>query len=165
MATAVEEELSHVAIPLTAPPSADFFNETQWKVWFSLVDTIVPSLVSGSVGREKDEESEAWLDLEFSKLEKKLANPPSREAFRAYLSELPSETPAFKDHMVRVLAVAPKDMQGQIGTILSLLGCVVLMRCVLCLRADKKSDPVSEVSPLLAISSPSMTSRLVQERL
>lgn len=126
MATQLGEELSHVVLPLTAPPSSSFYSEAQWKVWYALMDTLIPCIVptAGGLGPDKLQISQSSLDGYFETIQSKVTNPPSREAFDAYLLEKPSENQVFKDHMVRTLSLLPKDAQGQIGSVLSLMGLV-----------------------------------------
>jgi hypothetical protein len=130
MATQLEEELSHVVLPLSTPPSSSFYNEAQWKVWYALMDTVVPCIVPGAGGTNAAPDelqiSQSALDEYFETIQNKVKNPPSREAFDAFLLERPSENQLFKDHMVRTLSMLPKDAQGQIGSILSLLALVTI---------------------------------------
>ncbi|KAI1841489.1 hypothetical protein JX266_012329 [Neoarthrinium moseri] len=125
MAVPMESPLSHIDIPLPDPPSPEFFNETQWKVWYALMDTIVPSIVStprdGS-NTDNYQITQSQLDAYYQEAQRKLSSPPSRKDFEAFLSEKPSDSQAFKDQITRTLASLPKDMRDQLGTMLSLLG-------------------------------------------
>ncbi|KAK6076619.1 GMC oxidoreductase [Seiridium cupressi] len=126
MATETETELdlSHIDIPLPDPPSTSFFNEAQWKTWYALTDTVIPSVVpSPEVGKSRSDLgiSSALLDSYYDALQTKMTSPPSRAAFGAYFSERPSDNKAFRDQTARSFALLPKDMRDQLGSILNLL--------------------------------------------
>lgn len=124
MATGI---IPHVVLPLPEVPAITFFNETQWKVYFALMDTVIPSIISETQGGDDKENTtikQKTYDDYYTKVKNTVANPPSREAFEAYLSEKPSAIPAFRDHTVRTLGGLPDDMRQQLASILYLLGSV-----------------------------------------
>lgn len=124
MATAADVDLSHIDVPLPEAPSASFFTETQWKTWYALMDTVVPSVVPSSGEEEKHGElsvSSALLDSYYDAAQTKMSKPPSRSEFEAFLSEKPSSSDAFRAQMVRTLTGVPKGMREQLGSVLNLL--------------------------------------------
>lgn len=118
-------ELAHIDTPISDPPDASFFTATQWRVWYALMDTIIPSIVpKGKEHHGTGEYAFAQDTVEsyFQYVQNQLSSPPSREDFETYLSEKPSDIPAFKDHMIRTLHGLPKDLRDQLGSMLTMLG-------------------------------------------
>jgi hypothetical protein len=122
------QKLSHIDTPIRDPPDASFFTETQWRVWYALMDTIIPSIVPKAVEQQSNDDytfASRAIDSYHQYVQSKCSSPPSREEFEAYLSEKPSNIQAFRDHMIRTLDGLPKDMRDKLATILTLLGYVV----------------------------------------
>ncbi|KAI1498361.1 long chain fatty alcohol oxidase [Biscogniauxia marginata] len=128
-----EESPSHVDVPLPPRGDTSFFDEAQWRVWFALMDTVVPSIVSDSGPEDKrgagsSSSKDAYrispdaLGSHFELAKTKVASAPTREDFEAYLAEKVSDGQAFRDQMARTLSVAPADTRKMLGRILSLLG-------------------------------------------
>ncbi|KAI1633017.1 long chain fatty alcohol oxidase [Biscogniauxia mediterranea] len=132
MATPADQESSppaHVAVPLPPPPDTSFFNETQWQVWFALLDAAVPSIVSDADAEGKERRgacriSADALDAHFATAKAKVATPTplSRAEFEDYLAERVADTPAFRDSVARTLSSVSPDMRKMLGKMLSLLG-------------------------------------------
>ncbi|KAK7912222.1 hypothetical protein PG985_014703 [Apiospora marii] len=132
MAAQTGDPHSHIVIPISDAPPATFFDETQWRVLYSLMDTVIPSLAAASDDDgDHSEKSPAHdrqtvpkdiLEAHYQKLQARLPNPPSREAFAAYLAERPSAIQDFRDHLTRTLATLSPAARGQLGTVLYLLG-------------------------------------------
>ncbi|KAK8079323.1 GMC oxidoreductase [Apiospora phragmitis] len=127
---------SHIAVPISDAPPATFFDDTQWRVLYALMDTVVPPIIATeSSGEEvngdqkttladKDQQtvSREVFESHFQKMQRCLVTPPSREAFAAYLSEKPSEVRDFRNHLVRTLATLSPDARKQLGAVTYLLG-------------------------------------------
>ncbi|KAK6836135.1 GMC oxidoreductase [Apiospora arundinis] len=114
----VENLHSHIAVPISEAPPATFFDETQWRVLYALMDTVIPPITTGAsddnktngckvVGIDSRQTiSKDVFESHYEKMQSCLVTPPSREAFAAYLSERPSEIQDFRDHLVRTLSNA-----------------------------------------------------------
>ncbi|KAH6652428.1 GMC oxidoreductase [Truncatella angustata] len=123
-ATAAEIEVLHIATPLPEPPSASFFNETQWRTLWALMDTVVPSVIQSQergTGTGDYAIGTSLFEFYYHAAQKKMTSPPSREKFEAYLSEKPSANAMFCAHMTRTLDALPKEMRNQLGQVLNLL--------------------------------------------
>lgn len=123
MATQIETELLPIDVPLPEPPSASFLTETQWKTWYALMDTVIPSVVTSEGGQNASRLSisSSLLDTYYDVAKTKLSSPPSRAEFEAYLLEKPSENEAFRTQTVRTLHGLPKDSLEKLGYVLNLL--------------------------------------------
>ncbi|KAI0144733.1 GMC oxidoreductase [Pestalotiopsis sp. NC0098] len=113
----------HEDISLPDPPSPSFFTEAQWKTWWALMDTVIPSVgpkIEGADGRL--EISSTLLEGYYDAFKSKSNAPPSQADFEAYLSEKPSENEAFRAHIYRTMAGLPKEMRGQLESAVNLLG-------------------------------------------
>ncbi|KAI1491810.1 long chain fatty alcohol oxidase [Biscogniauxia mediterranea] len=119
---------AHVAVPLPPPPDTSFFNETQWQVWFALLDAAVPSIVSdaddaGGKERRRRTRGAACCRISADALDAHFAKTPlSRADFDDYLAERVADTPAFRDAVARTLSSVSPDMRKALGKMLSLLG-------------------------------------------
>lgn len=117
--------LGHVALTIAEAPPPTFFTDTQWRALFAIIDTIVPSVVSGpaAAGNDNDEHHLApgEYDAYFKLTSERMVKPPSREAFDAYMAERPSDIPAFRDHVTRTIATLLPVQRTQLGTVLWLL--------------------------------------------
>lgn len=134
MATQMGDPHSHIVIPISDAPPATFFDETQWRVLYSLMDTVIPSLAAESDNEANDNNTiidkkddrqivpKDVLEAHYQKLQRCLPHPPSHEAFAAYLAERPSAIQDFRDHLTRTLATLSPAAQKQLGTVLYLLG-------------------------------------------
>ncbi|KAH8652291.1 long chain fatty alcohol oxidase [Xylariales sp. PMI_506] len=125
MATTTKPGLGHIDIALPPPPDTSFFSETQWKVWYSLMDTIFPSIVSETAAAAGDgtqhKLTQELLDSYYSTTKASHASPPSKETFEAYLAETISDNETYRDLMGRTMAGLPADMRAQLGTLLTVL--------------------------------------------
>lgn len=131
MAAQTGDSHSHVVIPISDAPPRTFFDETQWRVLYSLMDTVIPSLAASShddahsdenPGDDRQTVPKDVLEAHYQKLQTCLPSPPSREAFAAYLAEKPSAIQDFRDHLTRTLATLSPAARNQLGTVLYLLG-------------------------------------------
>ncbi|KAK7994853.1 GMC oxidoreductase [Apiospora arundinis] len=130
----VENSHSHIAVPISEAPPATFFDETQWRVLYALMDTVIPPITTGAsddnktngckvVGIDSRQTiSKDVFESHYEKMQSCLVTPPSREAFAAYLSERPSEIQDFRDHLVRTLVTLSPDARKQLGMVIYLLG-------------------------------------------
>jgi hypothetical protein len=122
--TAEADTLSAPRWPGLPEPPSDFFNETQWSVFLSLIDAAVPSLVPES--KRKDEKSErAVPDGEYQTAVKTtrtaVAESPDEATVAAYLAELPSKNPATVHALCRSLNGITAAARNQLGGVLSTL--------------------------------------------
>lgn len=117
--------LDHVALAIAKAPSPDFYTETQWQALFAILDTVVPSVVTGpgTVDNNNNERrvSQDEYEAYFEQMSRRMVKPPSRKAFDAYMAERPSDIPAFRDHVTRTVASLLPGTRAQLGTILWLL--------------------------------------------
>ncbi|KAK8097036.1 long chain fatty alcohol protein [Apiospora kogelbergensis] len=123
---------SHIAVPISKAPPATFFDATQWRVLYAIMDTVIPRIIPVTDGIVSDEKtmddhgrqtiSKDVFESHFQQMQSCLVTPPSREAFAAYLSEKPSEIEDFRDHLVRTLMTISPDARKQLGTVVYLLG-------------------------------------------
>lgn len=119
-------ELGHQSVKLPDPPSASFFTEAQWKTWWALMDTVIPSIGPKSAEVQgRYEASPTQLESYYEDFKSKSNSPPSQAEFEAYLSEKPSENEAFRHHMYRTLAGLPKEQREQLGGAVNMLGYVL----------------------------------------
>lgn len=116
-------ELGHQSVKLPDPPSASFFTEAQWKTWWALMDTVIPSIGPRSAEVQgRYEASPTQLESYYEDFKSKSNSPPSQAEFEAYLSEKPSENEAFRHHMYRTLSGLPKEQREQLGGAVNMLG-------------------------------------------
>lgn len=110
--------------PLAAAPSGDFWNETQWKVLLSLLDAVVPSIVSESDVTNKFDQrklSQSQYAAAAAKAQASVQMKPSDELLKAYLQERMLDKPAFVDNLKRTLDSLPPKTKNDLGGVLSLL--------------------------------------------
>ncbi|KAI0593274.1 long chain fatty alcohol oxidase [Biscogniauxia sp. FL1348] len=119
---------AHIAVPLPPQPDTSFFSETQWRVWFALLDAAVPGIVSeaGTAGKERDAYriSADVLNTHFAAAKASVATPAplSRAEFEDYLAERVMDTPAFRESVARTMSSIVPDLRKTLGKMLSLLG-------------------------------------------
>ncbi|KAK8137239.1 hypothetical protein PG984_005179 [Apiospora sp. TS-2023a] len=132
MATHTGDPHSHIVIPISDAPPGTFFDETQWRVLYSLMDTVIPSIAASddvngdSKGLVKYDDRQIVpndvLEAHYQKLQRCLPQPPSRDAFTAYLAEKPSTIQDFRNHLTRTLSTLSPAARNQLGAVLYLLG-------------------------------------------
>ncbi|KAH7329231.1 hypothetical protein B0I35DRAFT_473849 [Stachybotrys elegans] len=100
-----------VATPLPEVPADDFMNQTQWDVLFALLDGALPALATADAATDESEqvllaqrEFKSALELAAS-WQLDVRTP---EALMAYLASRPSQSPDFRDDVVRTLAMSPQ---------------------------------------------------------
>lgn len=109
---------------MPAPPTGDFFDETQWTVLYSLLDTILPSITAApKVTDDKAQYGMPEADIKhlISNTQKNLAEPPSDNLLEAYLADRPSSDPNFTYGVRRILSSAPSSALKQLGAVLTAL--------------------------------------------
>ncbi|KAK7953011.1 hypothetical protein PG988_013705 [Apiospora saccharicola] len=132
MATHTGDPHSHVVIPISDAPPGTFFDDTQWRVLYSLMDTVIPSIAASDDANGDSKDLVKYgdcqivpkdvLDAHYQKLQRCLPTPPSRDAFAAYLAERPSAIQDFRNHLTRTLSTLSPAARGQLGAVLYLLG-------------------------------------------
>jgi len=119
--------LSHPNAPdLPEAPAGTWWDETQWRVFMSLLDAVTSPVVSESEVTDKKNQkkiSAAEFDQAYGDARSSSTEPPSRAIFAAYLAERASDNPAFAQCVRRVVEEVPPSMQKQLGGVLSALSC------------------------------------------
>jgi hypothetical protein len=110
--------------PLPDVPATDFWNETQWAVYFALIDAAVPSVASESSlenGASQLRISDQEFTQAYTQLQASLLDPPSPEDLKAFLAERPVDDPMFIRNNQRTVCTLPSSEQRKLGAVLSLL--------------------------------------------
>lgn len=93
-------------LPLPVAPTTDFWDDTQWAIFWSLIEAAVPAYretTSFNDGNEYIGISKERFSELYDSLRSTLANPPSEEQFRAFLSYNAVKDETFRDNVVRTL--------------------------------------------------------------
>ncbi len=108
-------------LALREPPSGDWWEETQWKVFLALLDAVVTPVVADAeltdpanqkkIPRAQYDEA-AGVARQYSR---------SPELLGAFLRSRPSDDPAFVHSVRRFLSNVPAAERQQLGGILSTL--------------------------------------------
>ncbi|ORY71456.1 long chain fatty alcohol oxidase [Pseudomassariella vexata] len=125
MAKTPQVGTSHILVATPDIPPISFFDETQWRVYYALMDTVVPSIVAGDSSRgdlKRLELDKNVCDAHYDKIQGSMTNAPSRKDFEAYLSEKLSDNQKFRDHTARIVAALPGEIRDRLGLILKFLG-------------------------------------------
>jgi hypothetical protein len=119
--------MPHVAVAPPALLGAEYFTDTQWKVWYALMDAVTPSIMVGESldNKQHNAVTATELDSIYESLQARMTNPPSRADFARFLAERPSETQQMRDMHTRAMRTLGPDAIKQLGGILSLLGYVL----------------------------------------
>lgn len=108
-------------------PPDGFWRETQWSVFWAIMDSIVPAIVSKS--SLVDKKGQRGLpDVEYAALTKTSQNiileKTDEHMLQAFLEDRPSLNPITRQTLLRVLCrLSPKQIKG-LGAVLSGLSCV-----------------------------------------
>ncbi len=113
-----------IPVPLPALPSTDFWTETQWAVYLSFADAVLPSVVAasaltdrhGQVRISDDEYAAAYRTVRDA-----MSNAPKEEDFADYLRWSPSRDPRFVANVRRTLSTVPAEAQKRLGGVLNIL--------------------------------------------
>lgn len=109
---------------LPEQPSGDFFDETQWTVFLSLMDAVLPSIVPASKLKDRANQK-AIPDDEYQQAiettQATLAGAPDESTLAAYLSELPSRNTASLHYLRRSLGSVPASARNRLGGVFSAL--------------------------------------------
>jgi hypothetical protein len=100
--------------PLPDLPPIDFWSETQWAVWFALVEAAIPS-VSPESSLEDSHRQVRISDDELRRAFSETGTGASLDAFKALLADNPATSPAFIDNMKRSVASLPAHQLSRIG--------------------------------------------------
>lgn len=110
-------------------PSDRFWDDKQWTVFWALMDTFVPAIVSKSLLADKQGQL-GILDREYSTLlETAMSTTVERSdkrSLKAFLEDKPSIHPAVRGGLVRILSRLPTDRRDGLGKLLSGLSCVCI---------------------------------------
>jgi hypothetical protein len=102
-----------VATALPEAPPSDFFTETQWDVFYAILDGVLPSIVPQAAGAADDGSALVMPQDEFKRLLDEAAGilhelpPPPRETLAAYMGQRSADEAAFRLDCLRLLAMTP----------------------------------------------------------
>ncbi|OLN81826.1 Long-chain-alcohol oxidase FAO2-like protein 2 [Colletotrichum chlorophyti] len=119
MAT-LPQTISGASVQLQHPvlPTSDFWTETQWTVFMSLLEAVLPSISRPATLSDKANQvrvSEADYAAALKLVQNTMKNPPSEEKFQEYLAHNPAKEPSFRDCVTRTMAALPSAAQRQLG--------------------------------------------------
>lgn len=108
-------------------PPDGFWNETQWSVFWAIMDSIIPAIVSKSSLVDKKGQ-QGIPDIEYAALIKTsqthVLETRDEYVLKAFLEDRPSTNPICREMLLRVLCrLSPKQSNG-LGAFLSSLSCV-----------------------------------------
>lgn len=114
-------------IPVDLPglPALHFWTPSQWSTYFSLIEAIIPSIVTPSGLTDKAGQvriSDEGFAEAYARILTAVAHPPSEADFRAYLEWSPATDPRFAENCQRSLATVPPGALKRLGGVLNLLG-------------------------------------------
>ncbi|KAF3769946.1 long-chain fatty alcohol dehydrogenase [Cryphonectria parasitica EP155] len=109
-------------LPMTPP--AGFWSETQWDIFWAVMDSIIPAIVSkpcltdglSQLGISDAAYSSVMETARHTKLEKK-----DEASLQAFLQERLSTSPAVRETIIRITSRLPVKQQEALGTFLSSL--------------------------------------------
>lgn len=120
---------------LTAPqspgvprlPDGGFWTSTQWAIFMSLMDSIIPAIVSKA--SLADREGQLGIpDVEYSAVMKTVQDTAVERrdevSLKAFMEDMPSTNPAVHESLVRIIARLPPTQQDRLGRFLSSLSYV-----------------------------------------
>ena len=113
-----------IPLALYDPPAGDWWSETQWNVFMSLIEAVVLPIVSESDITDKRKQkkiSQAEFNQALGYAQSSMAKAPTPEVFAAYLSERALDNPDFVRTVRRVLGDTPPSLRNSLGSVLSLL--------------------------------------------
>lgn len=116
------ETVSPKAVPEPPSPSTDPLTEEQWRTFFAIADTIIPSIKPRKVATPSEAPaSDNDYSTAIATLEGR-SDMSSREVATAYLHESASSIPEFKANMLRMFAMyMPQDQLKQFLMVLNAL--------------------------------------------
>jgi len=109
---------------LRDPPSGDWWDETQWGVFISLLEAVLAPVVAASDVADKRTQkkiSDAEYERAYARIARTTADAPDRDLFRAFLRERPTENPAFLHCVRRTLSNVPAVERKKLGDALTTL--------------------------------------------
>ena len=92
--------LSPLDSPLPPPPEGNVLTAAQWRTFFAIADTVIPSI---AVSTHPSHETLSLEPSEYAKALEKIKKNVSNEAAARYLQENASSTPGFKESVHRQL--------------------------------------------------------------
>ncbi|KAH6985373.1 long chain fatty alcohol oxidase [Ilyonectria destructans] len=114
------------ALQLPAVTSTTYWDDTQWTIFWSLLDAVLPSIrdesTSSSDGTHQLKVPNQQLSELYQAFRTTVANPPSEEQFMSFLDYNPVQDAAFRDNVKRTLSVFHDSAQKQLGGSLASLG-------------------------------------------
>lgn len=105
-------------------PDDGFWTETQWAVYMSIMDTIVPAVVAKS--SLTDKEGQLGIpDVRYSSVIKMaratVLERTDEDSLRAFMEDKPSYHPGIRAIQLRIAARLPAKQRAGLGTLLSSL--------------------------------------------
>lgn len=110
------------------PPSETFWNQAQWTTFMTLMDSVVPAIVSKS--SRTDREGQLSIpDVEYADVMKTaratVVEKGDEASLKAYLEDRPSTNPPVRGTMIRVVARLSSTQREKLGGFLSGLSYVL----------------------------------------
>ncbi|KAM0284819.1 hypothetical protein ACHAQH_001740 [Verticillium albo-atrum] len=106
------------AMKLPPLPSAGFWDDTQWTVFWAMMEAALPSIREAS--SSTDENHQIKIDQDqysaaYDIAKASMTNPPSEEKFKAYLDYSATENLDFRNSVIRTLYMLPSASQRSLG--------------------------------------------------
>lgn len=113
-----------VPVELPALGSDGYFDEVQWQVLLSLIDAVIPSIVTEST--EEGGNRHLWITQaqyqeSYESTRQLLKHPPAFSEFEEYMKARPLENKRFLQQLKRSLNSIPPNSRRQLGGILTVL--------------------------------------------
>ncbi|KAH6694116.1 long chain fatty alcohol oxidase [Plectosphaerella plurivora] len=127
--------MTSTSAALRLPPlqSTAFWSETQWTIFWSLVEAALPPIRDQSSTTDDNAQitiSDDEFASRYAALRDTVTNPPSETQFRAFLDHNVAADPAFRDNAQRTIAGLHSSAQKALGAALASLntraGCLLL---------------------------------------
>ncbi|KAI1386462.1 long-chain fatty alcohol dehydrogenase [Hypoxylon trugodes] len=108
------------------PASDTFFTETQWKVLFSLLDAVIPSVAVGGPSdmtgySEVLRISENHFHEIYHGVQRRMRYPPTIDQFREYLAFRPVDDPRFISIVKQTVSRLSRSSKSQLGSLLNFM--------------------------------------------
>lgn len=121
---APEATLAPIPTGLSTLVSTDFWDESQWEVFFSVMEAVLPAVASQSTITDKHNQiriTDAEFEDIYKRLSENVVDAPSKEALRGFLAERFTDNPEHVETCKRMLSSFPPEKNQQLGSILRIL--------------------------------------------
>lgn len=113
MATSEVSQYTPLDAPLPPLPADEVFSELQWKTFFALIDTAIPSIQSSKSPDNKAPPAQE-LEAAYSYLKTSIGGPNATQLATQYLEEKATSVPGLQDALKRTFGVYV-HMEGRKG--------------------------------------------------